>query len=75
MHRGEIAAIARATGLSRPTIYRILGEDCNASSGFSDGGPHGTVVCGTRQPLTEPRPLMSVASAGMSRVLAGAPYS
>jgi Dimerisation domain/Helix-turn-helix domain of resolvase len=44
---GEIAAIARATGLSRPTIYRILGEDCNASSGFSDGEPVGRVVRGT----------------------------
>ncbi len=38
---GEIAAIARASGLSRPTISRILGEDCNASSGFSDGEPVG----------------------------------
>jgi transcriptional regulator of acetoin/glycerol metabolism len=44
---GEIAAIARATGLSRPTIYRILAEDCNASSGFSDGESVGRVVCGT----------------------------
>jgi DNA invertase Pin-like site-specific DNA recombinase len=44
---GEIAAIARATGLSRPTIYRILGEDCKAFSGFSAGGPVGRVVCGT----------------------------
>ena len=44
---GEIAAIARATGLSRPTIYRILAEDCNASSGFSDGGSVSRVVCGT----------------------------
>jgi hypothetical protein len=44
---GEIAAISKATGLSRPTIYRILGEDCTASSGFSDGGPFGRAVCGT----------------------------
>ena len=44
---GEIAAIARATGLSRPTIYRILGGECNASSKFSDGEPVGRVVCGT----------------------------
>ena len=44
---GEIAAIARATGLSRRTIYRILAEDCNASPGFSDGGSVGMVVCGT----------------------------
>ena len=29
---GAIAAIARATGLSRPTIYRILGEECQGSS-------------------------------------------
>jgi hypothetical protein len=35
---GETAATTRATGLFRPTIYRILAEDCNASSGFSDGG-------------------------------------
>jgi DNA invertase Pin-like site-specific DNA recombinase len=26
----EIAAIAQGTGLSRPTIYRILDEQCNA---------------------------------------------
>src|SRR5436190_16723422 len=38
---GEIAAIARATGLSRPTIDRILGEDWNGSSGFSEGEPVG----------------------------------
>ena len=44
---GEIAAIARATGLSRPTIYRILAEDCNTSSGFSDGGSVGRLACGT----------------------------
>jgi DNA invertase Pin-like site-specific DNA recombinase len=44
---GEIAAIARATGLSRPTIYRILAQDCNASSGFSDGRSVSRVVCGT----------------------------
>ncbi len=35
----EIAAIGRATGLSRPTIYRILGEECQGSSLPSDGGP------------------------------------
>jgi DNA invertase Pin-like site-specific DNA recombinase len=44
---GEIAGIARATGLSRPTIYRILGEECNPSSRFSDGEPAGRMVCGT----------------------------
>jgi hypothetical protein len=44
---GEIASIARATGHSRPTIDRILGEDCHGSSGFSDGEPVGRVVCGT----------------------------
>jgi DNA invertase Pin-like site-specific DNA recombinase len=32
----EIAAIARGTGLSRPTVYRILGEQCKASTGSSD---------------------------------------
>ena len=41
------SAIARATGLFCPTIYRILAEDCDASSGFSDGGSVGKVVCGT----------------------------
>jgi hypothetical protein len=40
----EIAAIARATGLSRPTNYRILGEDCNYSSGFSVREPVGRVA-------------------------------
>jgi DNA invertase Pin-like site-specific DNA recombinase len=34
---GEIAAVARATGLPLPTIFRILGEGCNASSGLSGG--------------------------------------
>jgi len=32
----EIAAIARRTGLSRPTIYRILDERCNVSTGSRD---------------------------------------
>ena len=41
------SAIAMATGLFCPTIYRILAEDCDASSGFSDGGSVGKVVCGT----------------------------
>jgi DNA invertase Pin-like site-specific DNA recombinase len=31
-----IAAIARGTGLSRPTIYRIIDEQCNASTVSSD---------------------------------------
>jgi hypothetical protein len=43
------AGIARATGLSRPTIYRILGEECNASSRFGDGQRVGRIVCGTGQ--------------------------
>ncbi len=42
----EIAAIAGAAGLSRPTINWLLAEDWNASSGFSDGGSVGRVVCG-----------------------------
>jgi len=46
---GEIAAIARATGLSRPTIDRIRGEDCNASARFSDGEAVGRMVCGAGQ--------------------------
>jgi hypothetical protein len=45
----EIAAIARATVLSRPTISRFLGEECNASSRFSDGQRVGRMVCGTGQ--------------------------
>ena len=44
---GEIAAIARATGLSRPTIYRILGEECQGSSLPSDGGPARDIACVT----------------------------
>jgi DNA invertase Pin-like site-specific DNA recombinase len=44
---GEIAAIARATGLSRPTVYRILGEDCNARTGFTYAEPAGEMVSGT----------------------------
>jgi DNA invertase Pin-like site-specific DNA recombinase len=32
----EVAAIARGTGLSRPTVYRILAEPCNASISLRD---------------------------------------
>jgi DNA invertase Pin-like site-specific DNA recombinase len=46
---GEIAAIARATGLSRPTIYRILDEECQGSSVPGDGGPASGIACVTRQ--------------------------
>jgi DNA invertase Pin-like site-specific DNA recombinase len=46
---GEIAATARATGLSRPTIYRILSENCNASPRSRDGKPIGEMVCETCQ--------------------------
>ena len=45
---GEIAAIARATGLSRPTIYRILGEERQGSSVPGDGGLAGGIACGAR---------------------------
>ena len=45
---GEIAAIAQATGLSRPTIYRILGEECEGSSLPGNGGPATGVACVTR---------------------------
>jgi DNA invertase Pin-like site-specific DNA recombinase len=45
---GEIAAIARATGLSRPTIYRILGEECQGSSLPGDGGSARGIACVTR---------------------------
>jgi DNA invertase Pin-like site-specific DNA recombinase len=45
---GAIAAIARGTGLSRPTIYRILGEDCQASSPSRSAKPGGGIDCGTR---------------------------
>jgi hypothetical protein len=38
---GEISAITRATGLSRPTIDRILGEDRKSPSGPGDGKPLG----------------------------------
>jgi DNA invertase Pin-like site-specific DNA recombinase len=44
----EVAAIARGTGLSRPTVYRILGERCNASTGSSDSNPVGKMDCGGR---------------------------
>jgi DNA invertase Pin-like site-specific DNA recombinase len=43
----EIAAIARATGLSRPTIYRILGEVCQGSILPADGGPASGLACVT----------------------------
>jgi DNA invertase Pin-like site-specific DNA recombinase len=46
---GGVARIARATGLSRPTIYRILSENCNASSRSRDGKPIGEMVCETCQ--------------------------
>ena len=42
---GEIAGIARATGLSRPTIYRILGEEREGSSLPGDGGPARGIAC------------------------------
>ena len=41
----KVAAIARGTGLSRPTIYRILGERCNASTGSNDSKPSGRISC------------------------------
>ena len=44
----EIAAIARGTGLSRPTIYRILGELCNASTASSDSKPVAKMDYGDR---------------------------
>jgi DNA invertase Pin-like site-specific DNA recombinase len=44
----DIAAIARATGLSRPTIYRILAEECQGSSLLGDGQPARDIACGTR---------------------------
>jgi DNA invertase Pin-like site-specific DNA recombinase len=40
----EIAAIARGTGLSRPTVDRILGEGCKASNGWSDPNRSGKMV-------------------------------
>jgi DNA invertase Pin-like site-specific DNA recombinase len=46
--REEIAAIARATGLSRPTFYRILGEECQGSILPGDGGPARGIACVTR---------------------------
>jgi DNA invertase Pin-like site-specific DNA recombinase len=44
----EVAAIARGTGLSRPTVYRILGERCNGSTGSSDSNSAGKMDCGGR---------------------------
>jgi DNA invertase Pin-like site-specific DNA recombinase len=44
----ENAAIARRTGLSRPTIYRILGEQCNASTASSDSKLVGKMDYGDR---------------------------
>jgi hypothetical protein len=38
----------RATGLSRPTVYRILGEDCQASSQSRSAYPGRSIDCGTR---------------------------
>jgi DNA invertase Pin-like site-specific DNA recombinase len=46
---GEIAAFARATGVSRQTVYRILGDDSNAQTGFTDAEPAGKMVSGTGQ--------------------------
>jgi DNA invertase Pin-like site-specific DNA recombinase len=46
--RGEIAVIARATGLSRPTIYRILGEECQGSSLCGNRGLAKSIVCVAR---------------------------
>src|SRR5262245_25317418 len=43
-----IAAIGRATGLSRPTIYRVSGEDCQASSRSGSAKPGGGMDCGAR---------------------------
>ena len=45
---GSVAAIGRATGLSRPTVYRILGEDCQGSSVSGDGEPVKGIAYGTR---------------------------
>jgi DNA invertase Pin-like site-specific DNA recombinase len=42
-----VAAIARATGLSRPTVDRILSEDCQASTGSGDVKPDRRIDCGT----------------------------
>jgi DNA invertase Pin-like site-specific DNA recombinase len=40
-----VAAIVRATGLSRPTVYRILSEDCQASTGTGDVKPDRRIDC------------------------------
>jgi len=42
-----VSATARATGLSRTTVYRILGEDCLASSALGDGKLDRKMDCGT----------------------------
>jgi DNA invertase Pin-like site-specific DNA recombinase len=38
----DVAAMARGTGLSRPTVYRILGELCNTATSWRDaiGAPN-----------------------------------
>ena len=46
--RSEGGSIARATGLSRPTIDRILGEECQGSSLTGDRGPGRGIACVTR---------------------------
>jgi DNA invertase Pin-like site-specific DNA recombinase len=44
---GAVSAIARATGLSRPTVYRNLNGDCHGSSGSGEGEPISRIDCGT----------------------------
>ncbi len=45
---GSIAAIGRAIGRSRPTVYRILGEDCQGSYVPLDRDPGRGIACETR---------------------------
>jgi hypothetical protein len=44
----EIAAIARTTGLSRPTIDRILGAECQGSILSGDGRAARGIACAKR---------------------------
>jgi DNA invertase Pin-like site-specific DNA recombinase len=41
-----VAAIARATGLSRPTVYRFLDQGCKASTGSNDSSRSRRIACG-----------------------------
>ena len=41
----KVAAIARATGLSRPTVYRLIDEGCIASTGSYESRHSAKAAC------------------------------